>query len=544
MSRQFQRLWDDYLSNPSEERFVSFYEETHRFVYSVCRHLLRNEDDEVDAVQAAYTRMVLHARNPEKDLSDQAAKQVLYRLTLREAQNLRDRRRRRNLKEVAMETIPDTPDRKPRPDKSAAQNQAREQIEVLLAQLPDKYRVPIFLHFFHEHTQKEISQVIGKTQVTVSRRLAKGIKILKPMMQRAGLEPGLLAGGIFAGSITLLAVPQALTAQVVYHNAVAAVAVAGATTASAATTTSFISKWMSLAKAMIGLKSITVMTAALLTAIIAIQLTTKPDPRLTSSTAIIDNRLLDGLALDRDGKLDLSLASIPVGRQYRNEVQIERQITGAWSLDYSFTELVEVISRDDDGNTLVEHRLENIEAEENSLSAVLPREDSRIADTAALSFRYKIDSDGHIHNLDILTRGPVSKFEAKLIIHAAANSYLRILPVKGVLPGDSWSRIYRYDHLDHLPVQHQSETILTFVSLTQKSENTLARILSETHQSYHGYGINKNDWTLTIEYLLDADTTELKDIQSTWRISEKNFIKRAPNAPPSFRALNKVSYPK
>ncbi len=548
MSDQIQRLWDVYLTNPEEKNFVPFYEGTHRFVYSLCFHLLRNEEDAVDAFQSAYSRMVQHARVPEEDLSNEVAKQVLYRLTLREAQNLRARRRRRNLKEVSMEAPPDRQDHQPQPDKLAARHELREKMEVLLAQLPDKYRVPIFLHFFHEQTQEEIAQVIGMTQVTVSRRLAKGIKMLKPMMLRAGLNPTLLSGGLFAASITLLSPPSVLAAPIVYHNAT--IATVSAAASSGATATGIAGKWAASAKFLFSLKSLSLLSLAIVTTVATTQYATEPKQEKTTpiieTSATIqtqpDQEQQDGMIGNPPlENLDISLASLATGTKFRNVVKVENIFNGKWAALYTLTEQVEIVSRDQSGNTLIEHRIENIK-QSLAFSKAAPMSGFPVANFKSLSFRYKINTNGRVYDLDILTGFPMDDNKMKLIIHRTANSYLRILPSSSVSPGDIWTNNYQTDDLDSIAIRVALKSRTTFHGLTQKGPVTLAKIQSQTSELYQGYGSPVAHYALDTKYLLDIDTKQLKYVETRWNRIIDESVKSNLGKAPEYRSLTQVSY--
>lgn len=156
----------------------------------------------------------------------------LYRCAIREAQNLQKRRKRMQQRQIAMDAPPDVPSRDPRADELAALGQARVQIALLIALLPDKLKIPLLLHYFHEKTQAEIGQILGCSKITVARRLNSGLSLLLPLAQRAGLADSLrlfIAGG---ACLSLIGVPSALAASAVYAGASATIA-AGATAAAA-----------------------------------------------------------------------------------------------------------------------------------------------------------------------------------------------------------------------------------------------------------------------------------------------------------------------
>jgi DNA-directed RNA polymerase specialized sigma24 family protein len=97
-----QELWNAFRSQPSEATFRPLYESTRALVYTLCQRILRHEEDAQDAFQAVYCRLLELARDGEKARAAAPVENIVYRLAVREADNLRKRRRRRSLKEVAM----------------------------------------------------------------------------------------------------------------------------------------------------------------------------------------------------------------------------------------------------------------------------------------------------------------------------------------------------------------------------------------------------------------------------------------------------------
>lgn len=53
-------------------------------------------------------------------------------------------------------------------------------------ELPQKYRVPIFLHYYEEYSCEEISKFLNIPNATVRTRLRRGREILKSNLEEAG----------------------------------------------------------------------------------------------------------------------------------------------------------------------------------------------------------------------------------------------------------------------------------------------------------------------------------------------------------------------
>ena len=86
-----------------------------------------------------------------------------------------------------MDEFPLVPSNDPPADTLAASAQVREKVEQLVASLPERYRLPVLLHYFHGMTHREIAATLGQPVSTVSNRIASAHRRLEPRMRRAGL---------------------------------------------------------------------------------------------------------------------------------------------------------------------------------------------------------------------------------------------------------------------------------------------------------------------------------------------------------------------
>ena len=159
--------WTAFCADPAEEHFGPFYEQSKGLVWTLCRRILRDEDEAQDAFQGVYARLLVHARQTGAAAAgDPSATigRIIYQAAIREANRLRLRRHRRSQREVVMDALTPQPAGDPSARDAAAQAQARARIEALVAALPEKYRLPLELHFFHGMTQAEIAALIGRSQ--------------------------------------------------------------------------------------------------------------------------------------------------------------------------------------------------------------------------------------------------------------------------------------------------------------------------------------------------------------------------------------------
>jgi RNA polymerase sigma factor (sigma-70 family) len=196
-------------------RFVALRDESafaalvHRhgpMVLSVCRRILRHNEDAEDAFQAAF--LVL-ARKADSVLNHQALGSWLYRVAYRialEAKAANDKRRRR---EKQMEELPH-PQIAPveAPD-------WRSWLVHELNLLPERYRAVVVACDLEERSRKEAAHLLGLAEGTVSSRLARGRRLLAKRLSRYGLS---LTGATLAAALAqeaAAAVPAALRSALV-----------------------------------------------------------------------------------------------------------------------------------------------------------------------------------------------------------------------------------------------------------------------------------------------------------------------------------------
>lgn len=231
MNTNARNRWIEFQTNPCEATFVPLHEATRRLVYTICFRILRNEDDALDASQAVYCRLLEAARRNESGGETPEEFDVaIGRLAIREADNLRKRRARRAGREVAMDPMPELHSDGPAPDAVAARQILRARLETLIETLPERHRLPLQLHYFHGLSRTEIAGMIGKPVSTVSRRIESGLKQLRPLLRRAGIDGAESVLSALVVVATLLDPPAkaSAAAAAVYQSAMSMVAAGGA----------------------------------------------------------------------------------------------------------------------------------------------------------------------------------------------------------------------------------------------------------------------------------------------------------------------------
>lgn len=255
MSSVTPEQWADFCREPNETTFAPIYAATRALVYTICYRLLRNEDDALDALQSAYARLITTARDPKTALRVSQPETLAGQLAWREAAALKVRRSRRARREVAVKEFDRLVDGSLSADQLAANRQLRDRLETLVATLPERYRVPVMLHYFNGMSHLEIAEAMGKSTSTISNQISRALRKLQPLLRRAGLgESGAVFGAILASG-ALLEPPSSATAAAIFANALAATttgAAVGGLAASASIKLTIGSAIMSAKAAIIG----------------------------------------------------------------------------------------------------------------------------------------------------------------------------------------------------------------------------------------------------------------------------------------------------
>ena len=140
-----------------------------------------------------------------------------------------------------MDPLNEMPDAAPSPAAEAALGQRREKIELLLATLPDRYRLPLVFHYFHGLSQKEIGEMLGRPEGTVAVQIRRGLKKLEPLLRRTGIDEGPPAVALAAVGLGLLDPPISAAGASIWSAAQAALALRVVSTLHAASNLPLIS---------------------------------------------------------------------------------------------------------------------------------------------------------------------------------------------------------------------------------------------------------------------------------------------------------------
>lgn len=165
--------WARFCSSPDEAGFLPVYEATRGLAYTICRRVLQSREDAEEAFQGTYARLLALVRKGDPLLKEEPSR-LMARLAGLEADRIRQRRRRRARREVAMDPLPESPSVETASG-AVMKAELRLRLEELVESLPELYRLPIQLHYFHGLSHEEIGAALRVPTNTVSSQLARGV---------------------------------------------------------------------------------------------------------------------------------------------------------------------------------------------------------------------------------------------------------------------------------------------------------------------------------------------------------------------------------
>jgi RNA polymerase sigma-70 factor (ECF subfamily) len=191
-------LWRGFVRAPSEDSFRPFYEATKGLVWTIALRVVREPTEASDAFQGAYARLLEFSRDTTASEAIEDVGALVARLSVREADRMKKRRDRRSTRERSYEEssgvdgidrnsakrgVSDGPD----PAEVAARRELSERLERTIDRLPDTYRIPLVLHYFHGLSFRQIADALELPLATVAHRHRRALEKLDAPLRRAGL---------------------------------------------------------------------------------------------------------------------------------------------------------------------------------------------------------------------------------------------------------------------------------------------------------------------------------------------------------------------
>lgn len=169
----------------NQEAFAEIVVRYKRLIYSVVYNMMGDREETYDISQEVFVRIykALGRYNPEYKFSTWAAK-IATNLCL-------DILRKKKLDSVSIEEIQDVSDGFDTPETRYMEKEKNERVRRAVAELPDKYRIPIIL--FHQSglSYEEMTKVINEPMSIVKNRLYRARLMLRDKLKNEHKE-GLL----------------------------------------------------------------------------------------------------------------------------------------------------------------------------------------------------------------------------------------------------------------------------------------------------------------------------------------------------------------
>jgi RNA polymerase sigma factor (sigma-70 family) len=168
-----------FVHDRDEDAFTALLNRHSPMVMGVCRRILRDQHDAEDAYQATF---LIFARKAGSVRARDSIGGWLYRVAYRTALEARARIVRRRGKEQQMDELP-----APAVEPDEGRPELLASLDKEIDRLPDKYRVPVVLCELEGRSRKEVAELLGIPEGTLSWRLAQAKKLLAQRLARRGL---------------------------------------------------------------------------------------------------------------------------------------------------------------------------------------------------------------------------------------------------------------------------------------------------------------------------------------------------------------------
>jgi RNA polymerase sigma factor (sigma-70 family) len=195
------RLLEEFAETRSPEAFEELVRRYNALVTGVCRRIVASPQDAEEVTQAVFLTLAHKARSLSGTPCVAGWLHHVARDLSRNALKAAARRRRREEEAATMKR-----------QTEAGWNDVRPVLDQALDALPEKYRVPLILHYLQEKTQEDIAQELGCQVGTISTWLHRGRELLRGRLARSGVA---VSGALLATLLTENAASAAVSAGIV-----------------------------------------------------------------------------------------------------------------------------------------------------------------------------------------------------------------------------------------------------------------------------------------------------------------------------------------
>jgi RNA polymerase sigma factor (sigma-70 family) len=173
----------DLIRQGDEAAYRTLMERYQDYVYTLIYRMVDHRETAEDLTQEVFLKLF---RAIERFRGDSLLKTWIYRLTVNLVADYRRSRKRRPYEAILDKVKGWFGDRKEEPEAKALEKEERQTVQDLLAALPYKYKLVLYLYHYKQLTYQEISDVTGLPIKTVETRLYRG----KMMLKQKWLEVG------------------------------------------------------------------------------------------------------------------------------------------------------------------------------------------------------------------------------------------------------------------------------------------------------------------------------------------------------------------
>jgi RNA polymerase sigma factor (sigma-70 family) len=201
------QLVEQFLARRDEAAFVTLVRRHGPMVYRVCWRVCQQEQDAEDAFQATFLLLAekLHTVRKHDSLASWLHG-VAHRVALKAKAQALLRRRHEEQASVSQPVPPD----------AVTWGELRMALDAELAQLPDKWRLPLILCYLEGRTQDEAAGHFGWSRTTLQRRLAEARAALGRRLSRRGvIWPAALSAVLLSDCVAPAALAPGLVSSTV-----------------------------------------------------------------------------------------------------------------------------------------------------------------------------------------------------------------------------------------------------------------------------------------------------------------------------------------
>src|SRR5262245_1809576 len=195
------RLLEEFAATRSPEAFEELVRRYNALVTGVCRRIVASPQDAEEVTQAVFLTLAHKAGSLSRIPCVAGWLHHVARHLSRNALKAAARRRRREEAAAKM-----------RRQTEAGWDDVHPVLDQALDALPEKYRVPLILHYLQERTQEDIAQELGCRVGTVSTWLYRGRELLRGRLARSGVA---VSGALLATLLTEHAASAAVSGGIV-----------------------------------------------------------------------------------------------------------------------------------------------------------------------------------------------------------------------------------------------------------------------------------------------------------------------------------------